>query len=219
MGCRHKALRVSRLGCGCTEVAWSVCAWTYSACRQAPLYKPTVQPSCAQALFLHTAGINECLPALLVMLLGTVIASIFDLHFVMAGYVLATASSLFQGAAFVLSKKMTQQHKDQTPAQRIFGALYFNSLVSLPLLVVVCTQSGMGPARGEESAVHVHGGGRGTFFGSGAGWVVWAAEAVFPHFPFCGMGHERSPEQHGNHVHPTLGKPRKGMRSYVLPTA
>eukprot|EP00667_Euglena_gracilis_P013609 EG_transcript_14034 len=96
----------------------------------------------AEVTVLHTNGIYDCLPALLVMLAGTVIASIYDLHFVAAGYLLAAASSLFQGGAFVLSKKYVRQHGDQSPAQRIFGTLYFNSLVSLPLLVFVCLQSG-----------------------------------------------------------------------------
>jgi len=95
-----------------------------------------------ELLFLHTYGIYECLPALLFMILGTLIAMVYDIHFVAAGYILATLSSLFQGASFVLSKKMVQQHKDQTPSQRIFGALYFNSLVSVPLLVVIVSQSG-----------------------------------------------------------------------------
>jgi hypothetical protein len=45
---------------------------------------------------LQTHGIYDCLPALLVMVAGTIVASMYDLHFVWAGYLLAGASSFFR---------------------------------------------------------------------------------------------------------------------------
>eukprot|EP01059_Diplonema_ambulator_P004840 TRINITY_DN1457_c0_g1_i1.p2 TRINITY_DN1457_c0_g1~~TRINITY_DN1457_c0_g1_i1.p2 ORF type:complete len:366 (+),score=86.88 TRINITY_DN1457_c0_g1_i1:1254-2351(+) len=85
----------------------------------------------------------RCIPSLLLLMAGTLVAGWHDLEFSPLGYFFGVASSAGQGVAFVLSKTLQGPPSDKPYSlHTVLHVVYFNSLVSTAMMLCVITFTG-----------------------------------------------------------------------------
>ena len=82
-----------------------------------------------------------CVPALIVMVGGTIVAGWHDLEFSFIGYVFGFLSAAGQGLAFVLSKTLGVESKTES-LEKVFSVVFLNAIVSAVLMVVIISFTG-----------------------------------------------------------------------------
>lgn len=86
--------------------------------------------------FTPTETTMKCLPPLILMMIGTIGASLNDFQFSFIGYSLALLSCVAQGAAYELGRRVARRNKG------VCAVLYSNSVVALIVLTVILTCTG-----------------------------------------------------------------------------
>ncbi|KAJ9451233.1 hypothetical protein DIPPA_27134 [Diplonema papillatum] len=108
--------------------------------------------------FFRNNGTILCIPALLTMVTGTLIAGWQDIHFNAMGYLFGVASSAGQGVAFILSKLLDNDNAAVAKAsgtalakhtggkkksiEQVLSVVYTNACVSIVLMFLVLTLTG-----------------------------------------------------------------------------
>ena len=78
----------------------------------------------------------KCLPALILMTVGTLQASFYDFQFSAPGYILAFLSCVTQGGAYELGRRVARRNKG------VCAVLYSNSIVAILILTVLVIFTG-----------------------------------------------------------------------------